>query len=72
MHLLVLGINHRTAPVELRGQVAFPAETIPRALDELRSLQNVREAALLSTCNRTELYCAKQDEELEDLMDWLY
>jgi glutamyl-tRNA reductase len=71
MHLLVLGINHRTAPVEIRGQVAFPTDQLPRALSELTALQNVHEAAILSTCNRTELYCAKQDEGLEELMDWL-
>jgi glutamyl-tRNA reductase len=71
MRLLVLGINHRTAPVEIRGQVAFPVELLPRALGELTALQNVREAAILSTCNRTELYCAKQDERLEELTDWL-
>ena len=71
MRLLVLGINHRTAPVEIRGQVAFPVEQLPRALGELTALQNVREAAILSTCNRTELYCAKQDEGQEELTDWL-
>jgi glutamyl-tRNA reductase len=71
MHLLVLGINHRTAPVEIRGQVAFPTEQLPRALGELTALASVREAAILSTCNRTELYCTKQDEELEELTDWL-
>jgi glutamyl-tRNA reductase len=71
MHLLVLGINHRTAPVEIRGQVAFPTEQLPRALGELTALQNVREAAILSTCNRTELYCTKQNEGLEELTDWL-
>jgi glutamyl-tRNA reductase len=71
MQLLVLGINHRTAPVEIRGQVAFPTEQLPRALGELTALASVREAAILSTCNRTELYCTKQDEELEELTDWL-
>jgi len=71
MRLLVLGINHRTAPVEIRGQVAFPVEQLPRALGELTALQNVGEAAILSTCNRTELYCAKQGEGLEELTDWL-
>jgi len=71
MRLLVLGINHRTAPVDIRGQVAFPVEQLPRALGELTALQNVREAAILSTCNRTELYCAKQDEGHEELTDWL-
>jgi glutamyl-tRNA reductase len=71
MQLLVLGINHRTAPVEIRGQVAFPTEQLPRALGELTAHTSVREAAILSTCNRTELYCTKQDEELEELTDWL-
>jgi glutamyl-tRNA reductase len=71
MHLLVLGINHRTAPVEIRGQVAFPSDQIPRALGELTALEKVHEAAILSTCNRTELYCARQDEDVEELTDWL-
>jgi glutamyl-tRNA reductase len=71
MHLLVLGINHRTAPVEIRGQVAFPAEQLPRALNELRAVENVSEAAILSTCNRTELYCAKQDGGLDNVTEWL-
>ncbi len=61
MYLTVLGINHRTAPVEIRGQVAFPPEQIERALGELRTLDGVHEAAILSTCNRTELYCARED-----------
>ena len=55
MHLTVLGINHHTAPVEIRGQVAFPPEQLQQALGELRALDNVQEAAILSTCNRTEL-----------------
>ena len=58
MYLTVLGINHRTAPVEIRGQVAFPPEQLARALGELTALEGVHEAAILSTCNRTELYCA--------------
>jgi len=55
MHLTVLGINHRTAPVEVRGQVTFPPESLPRALGELMALEGIHEAAILSTCNRTEL-----------------
>ena len=58
MHLSILGINHRTAPVEVRGQVAFPPEQLDRALEELAALEGIREAAILSTCNRTELYCS--------------
>ena len=71
MHLTILGINHRTAPVEVRGQVAFPPEQLPRALDEITRLDNVREAAILSTCNRTELYCASPSDTLDTVIDWL-
>ena len=71
MRLTVLGINHRTAPVDIRGQVAFPAEQLSRALGELTALDNVREAAILSTCNRTELYCACQTDTLGSLTAWL-
>ena len=61
MYLTVLGINHRTAPVELRGQVAFPPDKVGQALAELRALDGIHEAAILSTCNRTELYCAREE-----------
>jgi glutamyl-tRNA reductase len=71
MYLTVLGINHRTAPVEIRGQVAFPAEQLPRALQELTELEGVHEAAILSTCNRTELYCSRDDTSPQPLEDWL-
>ena len=71
MHLTVLGINHHTAPVEIRGQVAFPPEQLQQALGELRALDNVQEAAILSTCNRTELYCANREETLDSLALWL-
>lgn len=60
-NLFVLGINHQTAPVSLRERVAFSSETIPAALDSLRGLGGVREAALLSTCNRTEIYTVVDD-----------
>jgi glutamyl-tRNA reductase len=71
MYLTILGINHRTAPVEVRGQVAFPPEALPNALQEITGLDNVREAAILSTCNRTELYCASQSDTLDPVTDWL-
>jgi glutamyl-tRNA reductase len=71
MYLTVLGINHRTAPVEIRGQVAFPPEQIERALGELRAMEGVHEAAILSTCNRTELYCAREDTSPGLLTEWL-
>jgi glutamyl-tRNA reductase len=71
MYLTVLGINHRTAPVEIRGQVAFPPEELPRALQELTELEGVHEAAILSTCNRTELYCSRDDTSPQALESWL-
>jgi glutamyl-tRNA reductase len=71
MYLTVLGINHRTAPVEIRGQVAFTPEQLDRALAELRALEGVQEAAILSTCNRTELYCVREDDSPGKLGDWL-
>ena len=70
MSLYVLGINHQTAPVALREKVAFAADALPPALDSLRALPDVREAVLLSTCNRTELY-AHVDGDDRALAGWL-
>ena len=71
MYLTVLGINHRTAPVEVRGQVTFPPEQLARALAELTALDDVHEAAILSTCNRTEVYCTRDDTSSEAVAAWL-
>lgn len=70
LSLLVLGINHQTAPVSLRERVAFSAQALPAALADLRALPHVREVVLLSTCNRTELY-AVTDDDGGSLGDWL-
>lgn len=71
MSLIALGINHRTAPVELREQVAITGERVSAALRELAALPSVSEAAILSTCNRTELYCGLEDDHIDALCDWL-
>lgn len=71
MFLTVLGINHRTAPVELRGKVTFPSEQIDAALADLCSLEGVEEAVILSTCNRTEIYYASPDENTSRVSNWL-
>ncbi|MGO4551672.1 glutamyl-tRNA reductase [Lysobacter sp. 2RAF19] len=68
--LIVLGINHQTAPVGLRERVAFGADAMPRALAQLRAMPAVREVALLSTCNRTELYALAEDRG-DALANWL-
>ncbi len=70
MKLHVLGINHQTAPVALRETVAFAADALAPALAALREVSAVREAVLLSTCNRTELYAQTEDDG-QSLTDWL-
>ena len=69
MALFTLGINHRTAPLPVREQVAFHAEELRRALSDLMSSGHVHEAAILSTCNRTELYCQADTPQIA--IDWL-
>ena len=58
MHLVAIGLNHHTAPLAIRERLAFPAETLPGALAQLVDSQAAQEATIVSTCNRTELYCA--------------
>ena len=61
MHLLLVGISHRTAPVELRERVDFQARGLDRAVQELARSRATREAVVLSTCNRAEVYAACDD-----------
>ncbi|MBT8136502.1 MAG: glutamyl-tRNA reductase [Gammaproteobacteria bacterium] len=69
--MYVLGVNHRTAPVEIREQVAFDPARLPEALRELHATSGVRGAVILSTCNRTELYCDMEAAQADNLCDWL-
>jgi len=71
MPLHILGLNHNTAPVEIREQVVFSGDEIDRALAAIAALHGVAEAVLLSTCNRTEIYVDATDEGLEELQQWL-
>lgn len=61
MSLVAFGLNHQTAPLSLREQLAFPAEQLKDALGGMLRTRAVSEAAILSTCNRTEIYCNAQD-----------
>lgn len=70
MALLAFGINHKTAPVEIRERVAFAPESMPDALRELTARKAVNEAAILSTCNRTELYCGLNSEDPGEVLEW--
>ena len=56
MHIVVVGLSHKTAPVEIREKLAVPESRIGEALTRLCSYQGVREGILLSTCNRVEVY----------------
>ena len=69
MHLVTLGINHKTAPVALREQAAFDPQTLPDALRAVTEA-GAGEATILSTCNRTELYCGLDSASEESLIDW--
>ncbi|WP_300438192.1 glutamyl-tRNA reductase [Zoogloea sp.] len=68
MQLFALGLNHHTAPVSIREQVAFQPERLVQALGDLVRAKPVKEAAIISTCNRTELYFAT--EEPQYAADW--
>ncbi|HYQ91854.1 MAG TPA: glutamyl-tRNA reductase [Candidatus Competibacteraceae bacterium] len=71
MPLLALGINHKTAPVEVRERLAFTPEQLPDALQELQGCSGIREAIILSTCNRTELYCSLERIDSRSVLSWL-
>ena len=58
MQLFAFGVNHQTAPLAVRERIAFNTEGLPLALRDLVDHEPVREAAILSTCNRTEIYCS--------------
>ena len=71
MALLALGINHKTAPVEVRERVAFAPELLSDAMLAARDFASLKEIAILSTCNRTELYCSSGIEGSRALLEWL-
>lgn len=71
MALLTLGINHQTAPVEIREKVTFSPEQMDEALQQAAALKEVNEAVIVSTCNRTELYCEVGEKYTSSVSDWL-
>ena len=72
MSVWALGLNHTTAPLDLRGRFAFAIEQIGPVLDGLRqSFGSQTEATILSTCNRTEIYCASQEIAMPQTLQWL-
>lgn len=72
MSILAYGLNYRTASLDLRERVAFPEADLRDALiGVVGEVRGVKEAAILSTCNRTELYCAIQPGSEPELVEWL-
>jgi glutamyl-tRNA reductase len=71
MHVLSLGLNHTTAPVAIRERAAVAAENLDDALADIRRQTEIKEATILSTCNRTEVYCHVPDEKIQVVTDWM-
>ena len=71
MVLLAFGINHRTASVDVREKVAFAPEKVADALQEARREADLTEVAILSTCNRTEVYGTCDRKDSQRLVDWI-
>jgi len=73
MKLCTLGVNHETAPVDIRETVAFNEENSLHAIIDLKEHAYISECIILSTCNRTELYCIlKNDTTQTQVIDWLH
>ncbi|NLJ50584.1 MAG: glutamyl-tRNA reductase [Alcaligenaceae bacterium] len=71
--VLTFGVNHHSAPVDVRERVSMAGDLVLPALHGLRSTfgNSVKEATILSTCNRTEIYCAADEAVAEDIPAWL-
>ncbi|MDT8371530.1 MAG: glutamyl-tRNA reductase [Gammaproteobacteria bacterium] len=72
MQLVTFGINHQTAPVAIREHIAFNCDVLPTALNSLKQCPGVIEAVIVSTCNRTEIYCHLDDDNVDTLSTWLH
>jgi len=71
MTFLSVGINYQTAPVAIRERLAFPAEILKDSLQDFWQIKDINEAAILSTCNRTEFYCNANAADEQIVIDWV-
>jgi len=71
MQLFSFGLNHTTAPVNIREQVTFSGDHLTQSLRELRKRDLASEVVIISTCNRTELYAVMEADNHEPLISWL-
>ena len=69
MSINILGLNHKTAPINIREKVVFNREEVPLTLKRLKNIEGVNEVVLLSTCNRTEIY-TENDSDNEKVISW--
>ena len=70
MAINVLGVNHKSAPINIREKLVFDKDSIPRALNEIKKIKGVNEVVLISTCNRTEIYTESNSDNTE-IIKWL-
>lgn len=71
MHVLSIGLNHTTAPVEIRERAAVTESHLEEALRDIRNCSSIEEATILSTCNRTEVYCQLKQQDVTPVSNWL-
>jgi glutamyl-tRNA reductase len=71
MQLLAFGLNHNTAPISIREQVNFSPERLKHALHDFTERDLAQEIVIISTCNRTELYCGLEADAEKAIIDWL-
>lgn len=69
MPIFACGVNHKTAPVSLREKIIFSLEKVPLYLQDLKANENVSEVVLISTCNRSEIYCIADDSH--QIFEWI-
>lgn len=70
---MVVGLNYRTAPIEIREKLSIPEAQWPQAIGELCALNHIEEAAVLSTCNRMEIYVValSQHRGIKEVTEWM-
>lgn len=71
MSLLSIGLSHHTAPVDVREQIAVPDHMLSDALTDLVDFAHLAEASIVSTCNRTEIYCHQTEGKSQRIKEWL-
>ena len=72
MSLLALGLNHHSAPVNIRERAAISDDRLSEALLALKNVDAVNEATIVSTCNRTEIYCGMSEQDASSVVDWMH